>query len=259
MKASQLLVQISDTHLGAAPGYELRGVNTRYSLKAVLDAATEYLTEADRIIVTGDISHDETAASYSLIQQMLSGFDGPKSYLPGNHDKSKLLREVLGLDNWPTCDKLGHWRLVSLNSLVEGEEGGYLDDEALQRLEAKLSENSSQPIIVALHHPPIPLGSQWIDEISLANQVAFRSLLSQHQQVRAVIFGHAHQSFDVLLDGVRWLCCPSTCLQFLPNSKGFAIDESLPGYRWLRLYDDGTLDTAVGRIESWPEGSKPNP
>ncbi len=256
--ASQLLLQISDTHLGADPGYDLRGVNTRDCLQAVINAATDHLTEADHIIVTGDISHDETAASYTLIREKLAVFDGQSSFLPGNHDVSRTLREVLAQDNWPTLENLGEWCLISLNSQVEGEEGGLLDDAQLQRLQVKFSEHSTRPTIVALHHPPVLLGSQWIDDISLANQLAFRSLLNQHQQVRAVIFGHAHQQFDVLHEGVRWLGCPSTCIQFLPNSTGFAIDGSLPGYRWLRLFDDGTLETAVERIEAWPVGSQPN-
>ncbi len=258
MKASQLLVQISDTHLGADPGYDLRGVNTRDSLQAVINAATGHLNVADHIIVTGDISHDETAASYAMIRDKLSAFDGQKSWLPGNHDNLKVLHEVFANAEWPGLVKLGGWCLIGLNSLVAGQEGGYLDDAQLQELATRLDDNKSQPTVVALHHPPISIQSPWMDNISLKNQRAFQEILSQHQQVRAVIFGHAHQEFDVLSDGIRWLCCPSTCLQFLPKAKVSASDDRLPGYRWLRLFGNGTLETGVERIETWPAGSEPN-
>ncbi|NNF17581.1 MAG: phosphoesterase, partial [Gammaproteobacteria bacterium] len=37
----------------------------------------------------------------------------------------------------------------------------------------------------------------------------------------------------------------STCAQFTPESSGFAIDDKPPGFRWLELYQDGTLRSDV--------------
>ena len=255
--SSQLLVQISDTHLCADPGHALRGVNTLDCLQAVLNLGAEDLNEADQIIVTGDISHDESLESYSLIRDLLSGFGEEHSFLPGNHDDPEVMRQALPRAHWPAIDQLGDWRLISLNSLLKGEEAGFLDSDQLQQLETLLDENRAQPTVVALHHPPLAVGSQWMDKIILQNRRALQDLLGQYRQVRAVMFGHAHQELDVLRDGIRWLGCPSSCLQFLPGADSFAIDDRLPGYRWLRLYDDGTLETAVERIESWPMGSEP--
>jgi Icc protein len=42
---------------------------------------------------------------------------------------------------------------------------------------------------------------------------------------------------------------PSTCVQFKPLSKDFAIDDVAPGYRWLDLYPDGRVETAVSRVD----------
>ena len=47
---------------------------------------------------------------------------------------------------------------------------------------------------------------------------------------------------------MRWLGTPSTCIQFAPGSAEFALDEQMPGYRWLHLYDEGQLDTGVSRV-----------
>ena len=70
--------------------------------------------------------------------------------------------------------------------------------------------------------------------------------------MRAVIWGHVHQTFDQLRKGVRLLSTPSTCVQFLPNSEEFAVDMIPPGYRWLELYPDGTFETDVVRLQTIP-------
>ncbi|MGK0418993.1 MAG: Icc protein [Halopseudomonas sp.] len=44
------------------------------------------------------------------------------------------------------------------------------------------------------------------------------------------------------------LASPSTCVQFAAHSENFATDERAPGYRWLRLFDDGQVETAVSRL-----------
>jgi Icc protein len=41
---------------------------------------------------------------------------------------------------------------------------------------------------------------------------------------------------------------PSTCIQFKPGSKTFALDDLPPGYRRLDLHADGNIDTAVERL-----------
>jgi 3',5'-cyclic-AMP phosphodiesterase len=37
-------------------------------------------------------------------------------------------------------------------------------------------------------------------------------------------------------------------VQFAPGSEEFQVDTTAPGYRWLRLFDDGRLDTGVSRV-----------
>ena len=44
---------------------------------------------------------------------------------------------------------------------------------------------------------------------------------------------------------------PSTCIQFKRNSDEFALDFLPPGYRWINLYPDGRLETAVERYSAY--------
>jgi len=63
-----------------------------------------------------------------------------------------------------------------------------------------------------------------------------------------VLYGHIHQQLDFQHQGIRCLCSPSSCIQFKPNVTNFALDKLNPGYRWLKLYTDGRVETEVVRV-----------
>ena len=63
-----------------------------------------------------------------------------------------------------------------------------------------------------------------------------------------MLWGHVHQPFDQQRNGLRLLATPSTCFQFAPHSADFNVSNEAPGYRWLRLQPDGTLQTGVSRV-----------
>src|SRR5690606_20318060 len=102
---------------------------------------------------------------------------------------------------------------------------------------------------ICFHHHPLSMGSRWIDTIGLHNADELLAIVRRHNNVRCVLWGHVHQESDQIIDGVRYLSTPSTCVQFMPGSDDFAIDTLAPGYRWLDLHPDGRVDTGVSRVE----------
>jgi Icc protein len=96
------------------------------------------------------------------------------------------------------------------------------------------------------------MGSRWLDQVGLENSDELFAVLDRHPQVRALLWGHVHQELDTWRGQVRLLATPSTCAQFKPHADGFAIDERPPGYRWLHLREDGTLDTGVEWVDEAP-------
>ena len=54
-----------------------------------------------------------------------------------------------------------------------------------------------------------------------------------------------HQASDISRKGVRFVTTPSTCFQFLPAVDSFGVDTRPPGFRWLDLMADGTVNTEV--------------
>ena len=72
--------------------------------------------------------------------------------------------------------------------------------------------------------------------------------MDRYNHVKAVVFGHVHQQFEVERNGVQLLSTPSTCIQFLPNQVDFGLDTVMPGYRWFDLFEDGSIKTSVERV-----------
>jgi Icc protein len=88
-----------------------------------------------------------------------------------------------------------------------------------------------------------------MEPIGLRNPDALFAVLERFPQTRALLWGHVHQEFDQQRGGLRLMASPSTCIQFAPNSEDFGLDSLPPGYRWLRLLEDGQIETGVSRID----------
>ena len=82
--------------------------------------------------------------------------------------------------------------LALCDSVVPGQDGGYLDDETLDWLDAVLSDDPGAPALVCLHHYPVPLHTELADTIRLAGEDRLAAVISRHPQVVAVLCGHAH-------------------------------------------------------------------
>jgi Icc protein len=106
-------------------------------------------------------------------------------------------------------------------------------------------------VLVLLHHQPIPMEATGLDALGLQDAAEFRAVIERHPRVRAVAWGHAHQALDVFRGSKRWLCTPSTCMQFKPRDPGFVTDDRPPGYRVLDLHDDGGIATEVVWLEGY--------
>lgn len=200
--------------------------------------------------MTGDLIHDDSREAYQRLKELMGDISAPIHALPGNHDVPALMAEVFktGPISSPGSFQLGNWQIILLDSSVTGEEGGTLAESELVRLERLLLEQSDNPTLVCVHHPPIPVGSTWLDTMMITNASDLMTSLQRHDQVKALVFGHIHQEYDATENGVRLLGTPSTCVQFLPGSEDFALDNQPPGYRWLRLHDTGQLETGIERV-----------
>ena len=249
--ARQLLVaQVSDTHLGAACGGRLAGMDTDASFAHVLEVVRTAPRRPDLLLATGDLASNGALPAYARVRDAFDGLGVPWFWLPGNHDLVTGMNEVIGRGR-PMVHgiRAGAWQVLMLDSTVAGEVGGSLGEDELARLERLLAADPVRHTLVCLHHQPVPVGCAWLDEQRVADADALFELLARHRQVRALLWGHVHQEFEARRDGLLLLGSPSTCIQFAPGSEHFRLDERAPGMRWLELHPDGRIDTRVQRVQ----------
>jgi Icc protein len=246
-------VQISDTHLGAAPGYLHRGFDPLLSLERTLAEIASLPIQPDFIIHTGDLAGDKenhaSEAHYRLAAASLATIKVPFYFIAGNHDDAPSMRSVLSL---PSVDLLtkdpgrfayrfdrGGFRFYTLDANIPTERPGILPQDQLDALESDIAGGEFE-FAVFLHHPPLVLDADWMDRYMLVeNGMDLHRILSSHApRVRGVFFGHCHQNMQILRDGILYASCASSFFQFrtLPGDNDCVLDTSVPnGFNFVRL------------------------
>lgn len=244
------VVQLTDTHLFRDPAGTQKGVNTCDTLRAVVADVAARHGDFDALLLTGDLSQDETPASYDLLAQTLAPIrTAPVYAIPGNHDDLGHLRARLAVEDVHVLAdlRLGQWRFAMLNSQVPGRVHGELGADQIGRLKDSL-RGAAEHVIVTLHHPPVKIDTAWLDASRCRDGGDLLGILAS-PPVKAVLCGHVHQEFEAIEEGISILTTPSTCVQFTPRVDEFAIDHAAaPGYRVLELEEDGSWSTSVRRV-----------
>jgi 3',5'-cyclic-AMP phosphodiesterase len=253
-----LVAQVTDIHLTDDPQQLVMGVNTEASYGTILAELKAIQPAPHLLLLTGDLTQDGSEPAYARLQQSLELLGIPAYCLPGNHDTvSIMVKELKGCAvYWDSCFCAGGWQFIPLNSAIGGQVHGYLSAESLIWLEHQLSDRPHLPTLIAVHHPAIALGCDWIDQNGLQNQAEFWQICDRHPHVQVIISGHAHLEFDSDFDlqkrghasKTRYLVTPSTCAQFAPKTTKFTLDHRNPGFRLLRLYPNGKIETEVRRL-----------
>jgi Icc protein len=262
------ILQLSDPHLLADPAGRCRG---RPSLPLLRDGMRQALKQLDGaavspdlLLISGDLCQDESWGGYVRLRELLEELPLPVALLAGNHDHPQLLRAALGRRAAiaPRLMSLGRWRLLLLDSHRCGFTAGWLGEPQLAWVRRQLasisSETTARPLLVAVHHPPGPIGDVGMDRIRLSDGDELMGLLEQAAALRGLVFGHVHQHWQGHLRGrpeVILLGCPSSLCGFGPVQPcplGRADD---PGGRLLELGDDGVLRH---RLLRWDPVDGPN-
>ena len=254
---SSVILQLSDLHLMADPDAVLKGVKTRDTFVEVLNLARERSlqggNEFDFVVLSGDLAHDEQLVTYEILREQLGDWLPRCRLIPGNHDDRASIRKVFpelvpadGEFITFSVESAG-WRLIGLDSHLDGEVHGHVDPSQLDWLAAELSTHASQPTLVFVHHPPVLVQSPWLDAIGLVNSTDLMDVIRSFKQVRVICTGHVHQESSTVLDDVQILTTPSTGVQFLPYQDELVCDTIPPGFRLIRL-DGDKFETSVVRL-----------
>jgi Icc protein len=241
------VLHLTDPHLFAGAEGELRGAVTAATLQRVLDHYSAGDWRAKRVLVTGDLVQDDSPEAYERFRELMLPLNLRVHCVPGNHDIRDLMRPVCGRPPFSYCawEEIGNWLIVGIDSCATKDAGGRVTSAELERLAEIVINSPAKHVMVCLHHPLVPMGSKWLDTVGLKNGNSVLKRLRSLGRVRIAVFGHVHQAYDEVHEGVRIVATPSTCRQFEPGSDVFAVDDNPPAYRRIELNADGSIDTEL--------------
>ncbi len=215
-----LLIQISDIHL-TSEGSLFPGARTRHNLLAALTLLTESGLRPHMLILTGDLANSGEPACYEdlaeIMDEATEAIGGSVVYLPGNHDERSAFRRHL-LDQNATSSPINqiHWidglRVVSLDSVVAGEDHGELGEETLAFLREAMATPAPDVTVLALHHPPIASPVEPMAQIMLRQPERLAETI-EGSDVRLIICGHNHHGMLGTLASVPVWVSPATAYE----------------------------------------------
>ena len=221
-------IQISDSHID--DDKLVMGVDSQANLGAIVNMISDQ--NYDVLLISGDLAHNGTLESYQKLQKILSSIETKIYVLPGNHDDFSNLSQIFNQSS--LCNFIiGCWEVITIDSVQVGKVSGRLNDEQLNSLSQQINSSSAKYIALCLHHPPVSMQSVWDDEMSLENPEDLFAVIDQFDNIKAIMWGHAHQCSEFNRNGVKLFSCPSTALQF-DGQPGI-------GYNHYTLNNDGEI------------------
>ncbi|RDI43710.1 metallophosphoesterase [Nocardia mexicana] len=206
-----VLAQLSDTH------FDLHAHNTERA-ERVMAYLADLPHRPAAILVTGDITDSGKVEEYEQARAALLA-DVPVSVLPGNHDDRANLLEVLlrrpaSYEPINQALRLDGLTVALLDSTIPGEGGGELTDGTYTWLTDLLLETPDDTaVLVAMHHPPMPMYSTVVDPIRLANPQRLERIVADDDRIVGVITGHMHSMGTTLFGGRQLVVAPSVASQ----------------------------------------------
>jgi 3',5'-cyclic-AMP phosphodiesterase len=224
-------VHISDTHIAADPAYSHYGHAPLANLEALVDAINALRFEIDFVLHTGDLVEDRSQAAYRLAQSTLARLRAPIWFVAGNHDnvghlRSVFLREEAGNGRFDYDFMAGGVHVAVFDTQGPKDPQGSLLDGQLEAAR-QLCVPEGPPLVLCLHHPPLPLDSLWLDRGWTTTRKSYpdmildrgeeflRAISPARDRIRGVFFGHIHRACQVLHRGIMFSSAPSSFGQLL--------------------------------------------
>ena len=234
-----IIAQITDVHIGFDQGNPDE-IN-RQRLAQTLSELCETHNRPDFMLATGDLTDHGDLPSYEALRASFDGLPFPVWPCMGNHDLRDnfltVFPEIPSADGFIQYEvDLGTVRLLILDTLEEGRHGGAFCATRAAWLAAALAADPDRPTIIVMHHPPLPVGIDWMDPIADEPWIQrFREAMAGHNQVVAILCGHLHRPVVAPWHGSTLAICPATAVQLALDLR--PIDPQVPDGRAMITLD----------------------
>jgi 3',5'-cyclic-AMP phosphodiesterase len=220
-----LIAHLSDTHIDGNP--EVLARFTR-----VLEQLRD-LARVDALVITGDLTDNGREDEYEQFFAALPS-NLPTVVVAGNQDLTVPLATAArahGLPGTPNSTlAVGEVTIVGLDSHIDHHKEGRLAPETLEFARAAVLAARGS-VLLALHHPPVPVGHSIIDRVGLANAAELEGFVGEHDNVIAVLTGHVHTALATTFAGKPLLGAPGVVSTMRLGSKTDPISDpnAMPG------------------------------
>ncbi|OEJ34684.1 metallophosphoesterase [Streptomyces subrutilus] len=244
-----VIAHLSDIHLDGGP----RAADRTRAVMEYLEALPHDL---DAVLVSGDIADHGAADEYEEAAELLRSRH-PLVVCPGNHDERAVFRKVLlGEGDAASAAPVDQvvrgdgFVLAVCDSSVPGADRGFLEDATLVWLDGVLAATPREtPVLVAFHHPPVPLHTPYVDGIRQFGEERLAALVERHPHLTAFLCGHAHTAAATTFAGRPLLVAPGVVSALrLPWERQAGPDHHVhldepPAVAFHVLGEDGRLTT----------------
>ena len=248
------ILQLTDLHVFKDPEVRLKGIPTRELLEDVVRHIGESGQTFDHVVVTGDHTHDELPESYQMVRRILHPWLDRLWQVPGNHDDRSVLRSVfgdrvsgVGQDRITFSFSAGRWLCLGVDTHVPGAVPGRIESDQIEWIRQQIRWTNPDRVALFMHHPPVDVGSLWMDPIGLSGKELLHKLFDAERRIQLVCCGHVHHEFSSEVSNAKIFTTPATGLQFSPAGNQPTFVAAPPGYRVIELTDEG-FSTTVCRL-----------
>lgn len=244
------LIHITDIHI---QDDKILGQAPIANFTACLAHVETHHRDADRVVITGDLTHHGSRHSYAQLREIVMASPLEPRLLLGNHDDRATFRAVFpealidpaGFVQYAEDTPAG--RFLYLDTLEPGTHAGrYCDDRQLwlaQELERARADG--RPVYVFMHHHPCPIGAPASDMIGLLDGAPVRALLSGYRDIiRHIFFGHCHSTLSGSVCGIPMSAPRSTNhpnAQDLGGRAAIGIGPLAPTYNVVLIGEESVV------------------
>lgn len=214
-----LIAHLSDPHLDGGQPRAARLAAVLHEVAAV--------GGVDMVVVTGDLAETGAPGEYEQFFTLMEAAALPYLVVPGNHDlRAPLAAHLPQSSDGPLVTTLsaGGITAIGLDSLIEGEPSGHLNEQCLDAARSAIAA-APGPVVLALHHPPVAVGDHRVDAMGLANPEDLAALITGNDAVIAVLAGHAHTALVTTFAARPMLVAPGIVSTLRLGSRTDLLDD----------------------------------
>lgn len=245
-------IHITDTHYGF-DGQAIYGRSPRFAMQTAIADINHNHSDADCVIITGDLTHYGEDAAYECFKEDLNELTVPYHLVIGNHDvREKLLKYF---PETPT-DNNGFIQqviekpagvFILLDTIQAGTHEGFFCEKRQHWLKSQLDKYTDKNVYLFTHHAPFKVGMPVMDAIGLNSDdsSALAHIVAPYDNIKHLFLGHYHLAIagrwhNISFSTLRGMN-HQTVLDLDPNTDKYYADFRQPQYCVALIEDDNVV------------------